>query len=90
MAQLQQLADELKASLGGTRVVADRGWLAHDRYIGTTGKIVAPKLYMALGVSGAGQHVAGMTGSETGHRHQHRPHRAAAEDRRSGDRRRSA
>jgi electron transfer flavoprotein alpha subunit len=65
MAQLQQLADELKASLGGTRVVADRGWLASDRFIGTTGKIVAPKLYLALGVSGAGQHVAGIGGSET-------------------------
>lgn len=64
MAQLQELADALNASLGGTRVAADRGWLAHDRYIGTTGKIVIPKLYMALGVSGAGQHVAGMTGSE--------------------------
>jgi electron transfer flavoprotein alpha subunit len=65
MAQLQQLADELKASLGGTRVVADRGWLAPDRFIGTTGKIVTPKLYLALGVSGAGQHVAGIGGSET-------------------------
>lgn len=65
MALLQQLADELEAALGGTRVVADRGWLAADRFIGTTGKIVAPKLYLALGVSGAGQHVAGITGSET-------------------------
>ena len=65
MTELQQLADELKASLGGTRVVADRGWLAADRFIGTTGKIVAPKLYMALGVSGAGQHIAGIGGSET-------------------------
>ena len=65
MHELQQLADVLKASLGGTRVVADRGWLAHDRFIGATGKIVAPKLYLALGVSGAGQHVAGITGSET-------------------------
>jgi electron transfer flavoprotein alpha subunit len=65
MAQLQQLADELKASLGGTRVAADRGWLAPDRFIGTTGKIVTPKLYLALGVSGAGQHVAGIGGSET-------------------------
>lgn len=64
MAQLQELAEALNASLGGTRVVADRGWLAHDRYIGSTGKIVAPKLYVALGVSGAGQHVAGITGSE--------------------------
>ncbi|MFO1119127.1 MAG: electron transfer flavoprotein subunit alpha/FixB family protein [Rhodospirillales bacterium] len=65
MALLQQLADELEAALGGTRVVADRGWLPADRFIGTTGKIVAPKLYLALGVSGAGQHVAGITGSET-------------------------
>ena len=65
MAELQQLAEELKASLGGTRVVADRGWLASDRFIGTTGKIVSPKLYLALGVSGAGQHVAGIGGSET-------------------------
>lgn len=65
MEALQQLADALNASLGGTRVVADRGWLANDRFIGTTGKIVAPKLYLALGVSGAGQHVAGMTGAET-------------------------
>jgi electron transfer flavoprotein alpha subunit len=64
MAQLQQLADALNASLGGTRVAADRGWLAADRFIGTTGKIVTPKLYLALGVSGAGQHVAGMSGSE--------------------------
>jgi electron transfer flavoprotein alpha subunit len=65
MAQLQQLADYLNAALGGTRVVADRGWLAEDRFIGTTGKIVAPKLYFALGISGAGQHLAGITGSET-------------------------
>ena len=65
MAELQQLADALNASLGGTRVIADRGWIAADRFIGTTGKIVAPKLYMALGVSGAGQHVAGIGGSET-------------------------
>lgn len=65
MTTLQTLADALKASLGGTRVVADRGWLATDRFIGVTGKIVAPKLYLALGVSGAGQHVAGIGGSET-------------------------
>jgi electron transfer flavoprotein alpha subunit len=65
MEQLQQLAEQLGAALGGSRVVADRGWLANDRFIGTTGKIVAPKLYIAFGVSGAGQHVAGITGSET-------------------------
>ena len=80
MAQLQQLADELKASLGGTRVVADRGWLAPDRFIGTTGKIVAPKLYLALGVSGAGQHVAGIGRQRNGDRDQHRSDVASAED----------
>lgn len=64
MALLQKLADALNASLGGTRVAADRGWLPADRFIGTTGKIVAPKLYLALGVSGAGQHVAGIGASE--------------------------
>ncbi len=64
MAQLQTLAAALGATLGGTRVAADRGWLADDRFIGTTGKVVAPKLYLAFGVSGAGQHVAGIGGSE--------------------------
>lgn len=64
MILLQQLADALEATLGGTRVAADRGWLAADRFIGTTGKIVSPKLYIAFGVSGAGQHVAGIGGSE--------------------------
>jgi electron transfer flavoprotein alpha subunit len=65
MAELQQLADLLHAALGGTRVVADRGWLAHERYIGSTGKIIEPKLYMAFGVSGAVQHVAGIGDSDT-------------------------
>ncbi len=64
MALLEALAAALGATLGGTRVAADRGWLEHERYIGTTGKIVAPKLYLAFGISGAGQHVAGITGSE--------------------------
>jgi len=65
MQQLQRLADALNAALGGTRVVSDKGWLAEERYIGTTGKIVAPKLYVGFGISGAGQHVAGITGSDT-------------------------
>lgn len=64
MDQLQRLAELLGATLGGTRVAADRGWLPADRFIGTTGKIVAPKLYIAFGVSGAGQHVAGIGGSQ--------------------------
>ncbi len=63
--QLQHLADLLGAALGGTRVIADRGWLEVERFIGTTGRIVAPKLYIAFGVSGAGQHIAGIRGSET-------------------------
>lgn len=65
MVQIQRLADRLNAAVGGTRVVADRGWMSADRFIGTTGKIVAPKLYIALGVSGAGQHVAGIGKSES-------------------------
>ena len=64
MALVQQLAGQIGAALGGTRVAADRGWLATERFIGSTGQIVAPKLYMAFGVSGAGQHLSGMTGSE--------------------------
>jgi hypothetical protein len=64
MALVKQLAEQLGAALGGTRVAADRGWLAVDRFIGSTGQIVAPKLYMAFGVSGAGQHLSGITASE--------------------------
>lgn len=65
VALLQQLADLLGASLGGTRVIADRGWIPTERFIGTTGKIVAPKLYIGFGISGAGQHISGLTESET-------------------------
>jgi electron transfer flavoprotein alpha subunit len=64
MDQLRRLAEALGATLGGTRVAADRGWLPPDRFIGTTGKIVNPKLYIAFGVSGAGQHIAGIGGSQ--------------------------
>jgi electron transfer flavoprotein alpha subunit len=62
---LRQLADQLGAALGGTRVIADRGWLPTERFIGTTGKIVTPKLYLGFGISGAGQHISGITDSET-------------------------
>ncbi|HCK80930.1 MAG TPA: electron transfer flavoprotein subunit alpha/FixB family protein [Candidatus Competibacter sp.] len=64
MALLQRLAEQMGAALGGTRVAADRGWLEVQRFIGSTGKIVAPKLYIAFGVSGAGQHLAGVTDAE--------------------------
>lgn len=62
---VEELAARLGAAVGGTRVVVDRGWLPFERQIGTTGKAVAPKLYVALGISGASQHTSGMTGSET-------------------------
>jgi electron transfer flavoprotein alpha subunit len=50
----------LRASVGATRVVTDRGWISHDRQIGTTGVIVDPRLYIAFGISGAVQHTSGL------------------------------
>jgi len=57
---LGRVATTLGASMGATRVVADQGWVAHERYIGTTGVAVDPDLYVALGISGAIQHVTGL------------------------------
>ena len=57
---LTLVAGAIGASMGGTRVVADMGWVAHERYIGTTGVAVNPELYIALGISGAVQHVTGL------------------------------
>ena len=48
------------ASVGATRVVTDRGWLGHERQIGTTGVVVEPRLYVAFGISGAVQHTSGL------------------------------
>lgn len=62
---LDALAERLGAAVGGTRVISDRGWIPHERYIGSTGKTVGPKLYVALGISGASQHVVGLTAAET-------------------------
>ncbi len=59
-AQLQRIASELDASVGATRVVTDRGWVPHERQIGTTGVVVAPELYIAFGISGAVQHTSGL------------------------------
>ena len=57
---LTLVADAIGASMGVTRVVADMGWVAQERYIGTTGVAVNPELYVALGISGAIQHVSGL------------------------------
>jgi electron transfer flavoprotein alpha subunit len=62
---IQELADLLDASLGASRPVADRGWVPFERQIGTTGQRVAPRLYLAVGVSGASQHLGGIRQAET-------------------------
>jgi electron transfer flavoprotein alpha subunit len=58
--ELIEVADSMQASVGGTRVVMDWGWIPFDRQIGTTGVMVNPELYIALGISGAVQHTAGL------------------------------
>ena len=58
--KLESVTHALGASLGATRVITDRGWIDHVRQIGTTGVVVAPKLYMAFGISGAVQHTSGL------------------------------
>jgi electron transfer flavoprotein alpha subunit len=57
---LERIATVLPASFGASRVAADLGWVAPDRFIGTTGVAVDPDLYIALGISGAVQHVSGL------------------------------
>jgi electron transfer flavoprotein alpha subunit len=64
MKMVEELARLLGGVVAGSRPVIDNGWLPKDRQVGTTGKVVNPKLYLGLGVSGASQHVMGMTGSE--------------------------
>jgi electron transfer flavoprotein alpha subunit len=61
----EELAAVLGAELAASRPVIDNGWLPRDRQIGSSGQTVAPKLYIALGISGAIQHVVGMKGSKT-------------------------
>jgi electron transfer flavoprotein alpha subunit len=65
LALAQQLAQAMGAEIAASRPICDSGWLPMDRQIGSSGQTVAPKLYVALGISGAIQHLVGMKGSRT-------------------------
>ncbi len=62
---VQELADTLGATLSSSRPIVDNGWLPKNRQVGQSGKVVTPEVYIAIGISGAVQHVAGMKGAET-------------------------
>jgi electron transfer flavoprotein alpha subunit len=62
---VQKLADTLGAELAASRPICDAGWLPMERQVGSSGQTVAPKMYMAVGISGAIQHLVGMKGSRT-------------------------
>lgn len=65
IAPIQELADRLGASLSCSRPIVDKNWLPKYHQVGTSGKSVKPKVYLALGISGASQHLAGITGAGT-------------------------
>ena len=62
---VESLANALGAEVAASRPICDSGWLPMDRQVGSSGQTVAPKLYLALGISGAIQHLVGMKGSRT-------------------------
>jgi electron transfer flavoprotein alpha subunit len=65
MPVVEQLAEALGAELAASRPICDNGWLPMERQVGSSGQTVSPKLYLAVGISGAIQHLVGMKGSQT-------------------------
>ena len=62
---MENLAEAVGGVLACSRPIVDRGWLPWERQVGTSGKAVKPKLYIAVGISGAPQHIAGIKSSDT-------------------------
>jgi electron transfer flavoprotein alpha subunit len=62
---IEELASLLDAAVGASRDAVDKGWIEYPHQIGLSGKTISPKLYIAFGISGAIQHIAGMQTSET-------------------------
>lgn len=65
LGMIRELAAALSAGVGGSRPAIEAGWLPYERQVGQTGKTVSPRLYLACGISGATQHLAGIQGAET-------------------------